>query len=191
MTLALLVSLLSACATTKPPKPSVPEPTKVYETRVCKKRDRSLQCYNTAPGVEVYPVSASDKLLLSFKRHSKKFQAIDITCAYRGEPVRAVADGHVQYVGKSYMIRLQHETSAGTRRSVYTHIRKNPDLRRGMEISAGDIVGQCDVRGIKRKRQKLFPNGVLHFEWQKPNGRGYKRIDSLNGRREYRDIPRS
>jgi hypothetical protein len=193
-TFVLLVALLTqGCSLVKKTqKPTSPiAPAEVYKNHVCKKRDRSLQCYNTAPGLEVYPVSADDKLIVSFKRHSKKFQAVDVRCAYRGEPVRAVADGVVQYIGQSYMIRLQHDTSVGPRRSVYTHIQKNPDLRRGMKIQAGDLVGRCDVRGITRKRQKLFPKGVLHFEWQRPNGSEYKRIDPLQGRRKYRDIPRS
>jgi len=149
----------------------------------CTKRDRSLACYRTAPGIEALPVHPDSWLIVSFRRHSRKYQAIDVRCLERGAPVRAVAPGVVDYVG-TYMVRLRHETDAGTRRSVYTHVDIASEMVKGARVETGDLVGGCDVKGVKPHRRRLFPKGVLHFEWQQRRGRrGWRRIDPLAGRR--------
>jgi len=138
--------------------------------------------------MQLHTVHVDSRLLVSFARHSRKYQAIDIQCRRRGAPVVAVADGVVDYVG-GYMLRIRHRTAAGLRRSVYTHIDIASGMRKGRRIEAGTRVGRCAVKGIKEARKRLFPKGVLHFEWQRHvSGKRYRRIDPLNGRRKDRAV---
>jgi len=131
--------------------------------------------------MERHPVHPDSRLLVTYARHSRKYRGIDVRCLRRGAAVRSVAPGVVDYVG-TYMVRVRHDTAAGVRRSIYTHVRIDPRMRKGRSVTTGDRVGSCDVLGIKKRRKRLFPKGVLHFEWQRRSGRGWKRIDPLDGR---------
>ena len=131
--------------------------------------------------MEQYPLDPASRLMIPFERHPRKYQAIDLLCRERGEPVYAVADGIVDFRGR-YMVRVQHDTEAGIRRSVYTHIVIDDDIKKGDDVDASDVLGRCDTIGVPRPHR--FPRGVLHFEWQKQHRQYFLRINPLNGKRK-------
>lgn len=152
----------------------------------------ALGCYERAAGMEEYPLDPTTRVMVPFEKHPRKYQGVDILCRERGEPVSVVADGVVDFKGR-YMVRVRHETPVGTRRSVYTHIAVDGDIKKGAAIEAGDIVGACDTIGVPRPQR--FPRGVLHFEWQKLQQNRhrdyYLRINPLNGRKRKESFPDS
>lgn len=166
--------LFTACASVQrraPPSLACPAPS-------------ALGCYERAVGMEQYPLDSAARLMIPFERHPRKYQAIDLLCRERGEPVYAVADGVVDFRG-NYMVRVQHDTKAGIRRSVYTHIAIGEDIKKGDDVDAGDVVGRCDTIGVPNPQR--FPRGVLHFEWQKQHKNYFLRINPLNGKRKKED----
>lgn len=172
--------LFTACA-------SVPRRTPLPLSDFCP-TPSALGCYERAVGMDQYPLDPAARVMIPFENHPKKYQAIDVLCRERGEPIYAVADGVVDFKGR-YMVRVRHEIAVGIRRSVYTHIAVDDDIKKGADIEAGDIVGACDTIGVPRPQR--FPRGVLHFEWQKPHRNYYLRINPLNGRKRKESFPDS
>lgn len=148
----------------------------------------ALGCYERAVGMEQYPLDPATRVMIPFEKHPPTYQGVDILCKERGEPVYAVADGVVDFKGR-YMVRVQHETAVGIRRSVYTHIDIEGGVKKGDSVDAGDIVGACDAIGVPRPQR--FPRGVLHFEWQKQHRHYFLRINPLNGRKRKESFPDS
>lgn len=176
--------LFAACA-------SVPRRAPLPNSDFCP-TPSALGCYERAVGMEQYPLDSAARVMIPFEKHPQKYQGIDLLCRERGEPVYAVADGVVDFKGR-YMVRVQHETTVGIRRSVYTHIDIDDDIKKGAGIDAGDIVGACSTIGVPRPQR--FPRGVLHFEWQKPQQNQhrdyYLHINPLNGRKRKERFPDS